>query len=254
MPYLTDYYVAPHILIFARIGFLFGMLGFFIGTTIPVKFKVVIVFWLTVFYSSIIVNKQMYEKINLLLSEKTLIELILNEFLIALLIVSVVNIFVYIYKVLGEFISFSAGLSMTQIYDPSSGTQDQVFNKFFWIISLYVFFNSGLYYVLISGLTTVMTTIDFGTVLIDQLNYVEFYTNKLSKLTTMVFVLAMPFFILTSSVDLFFGYMTRNTPAFNIFSIAFQLKIGLVFIFFILTVDKFMIKFKEMFMTLEYFN
>lgn len=254
MPYLTDYYIAPYILIFARIGFLFGMIGFFIGSTIPMKFKVTIVFWLTLFYSSIIVNEQMYEKISALLSVKSLPELILNEFLIALLIVGIINIFVYIYKILGEFISFSAGLSMTQIYDPGSGTQDQVFNKFFWIMTIYVFFNSELYYVLLVGLKNVLISLEFGTLLMNEMNYMEFYTHKLTNLTLMVFVLAMPFFILTSTVDLFFGYMTRNTPAFNIFSIAFQLKISLVFIFFMLTIDTFMGRFKEMFTNLQHFS
>ncbi len=224
------------------------------GSTIPVKFKVTVVFWLTVFYSSVVLDDTMYESINKILEDKSLIELILNEFLISLLIVSVLNIFVYMYKMLGEFVSFSAGLSMAQIYDPNSGTQDQVFNKFFWILSLYVFFNSELYYILLIGLENILTSIPFGTMLLEEMNYVDFYSNKLVNLTMMVFLLAFPFFIITSSVDLFFGYITRNTPAFNIFSIAFQLKVGLVFLFFMLSVDVFLVQFKEMFLNLQQFN
>jgi flagellar biosynthetic protein FliR len=254
MPYLTDYHVVPYILIFARVGFLFGMLGFFIGSTVPVKFKVVAVFWLTIFYSTVMLDEGRVQTINAMLEKRGLIELLLNEFLIALLIVSVLNLFVYMYKTLGEFVSFSAGLSMAQIYDPSSGTQDQVFNKLFWIMSLYVFFQSGLYYILLEGISGVLSSIEFGTVLLSELNYVEFYSNKLSELMSMVFVLSFPFFILTSSVDLFFGYITRNTPAFNIFSIAFQLKVGVLFVFFAISIDTFLVQYREMFMSLQYFN
>lgn len=254
LPYLNDYYLLPYLLLFVRVGSIFGLLSVFSGSTIPVNLKVVMVFWLTLFFASTILTESEFERIHDLFKVNSLYVLIANEFVIGVFVTAILNLFFYAYKTIGEYVTFAVGLSMAQIYDPSSGAQEPVFAKFFWILTIYIFFNSEFYYLLIVGFQNLINTIPLGELVYDKVNYVHYLINKFSFTMKTIFIMSFPFFILTSSMDLFFGYITRNSPAFNIFSISFQLKISLVFIFLMISIDSIAGQFKNIFLNLAQFN
>jgi len=219
MNIFSSHLVINFILIFFRILFLISYLFVFSSRTIPMKIKTSLSFLLAILFlqnaTPISTVELTYLNIGLL---------IFNELLIAFLIGFAINIILYSYKILGELLSFSAGLTMANIYDPSTGAQEQIFNKFFYIVLIFIFFNSGFLELIVYGLNNLFSILPVGTNIFEKYNLYTFLIDKYVQVFTTILVMAMPFFLVTTLTDIYFGYVTRNSPSFNIFGISFQMK------------------------------
>jgi len=164
--------------------------------------------------------------------------IILNEAFIAFLIGLSINIIFYSYKIFGELLSFSAGLSMAQMFDPSTGAQEQVMNKLFYVLIIYIFFYSGFYELLIMGINNLFIYFPVGVNIFTATNFYDFIITKFAYVLLTMYIMALPFFLMTTLTDIYFGYSTRNSPSFNIFAIAFQMKFAMLLFFLMIMTPK----------------
>lgn len=216
---------AVFILVFARFVFIFSFMFIISSPAINFKIKALISFFLALIF---------IDKANVDLSSittATYVELIANELLIAFTISLAVNIVLYSYKIFGELLSYSAGLSMAQIFDAATGAQEQILNKLFYVAVAYLFFSMDIYQLFLLSLNNMYIVFPVGYDMLNNFKAIEFMSSKFSIVLMNMFVLTLPFFLLTTIIDIYFGYSTRNSPAFNIFAIAFQVKFILLVTF-----------------------
>jgi len=89
---------------------------------------------------------------------------------------------------------------------------------------IYLFFYSGFYQTLILATDRMFVVLPIGYDFLANFDVITYINNQFSAILVLVLTLSMPFFLLTTLIDVYFGYSTRNTPAFNVFSVAFQVK------------------------------
>jgi len=206
------------IIIFFRFIVLFSYTFFLSSKAINFKIKSLISFLMALIF----VNKLTIDTTNFNLSK--LFDLIIGEFFIAFSIGLSITIVMYAYKLYGELLSYTAGLSMAQIFDTNTGTQEQVLNKLFYVMMIYLFFYSGFYQTLIIASDEMFKIFPIGYDFISKFNIYTYINKQFSHILLIMLTISLPFFLLTTLIDIYFGYSTRNTPAFNVFSIAFQIK------------------------------
>jgi flagellar biosynthetic protein FliR len=234
------------VLVFSRFLFIFAFLFLLSSRAINPKIKSSIALSFTLFTVSF-TDFNLPEHIKVL----ELGILFFNQLLIGFTIAFIINIIFYAYKMFGELLSFSAGLSMAQLYDPSTGMQEQIFNKLFYIVIIYLFFYSGFYQTLIIGTQNLFIIFPLDYNLIGNNNIIEFVMEKISYTLLSIFIMSLPFFLITTLIDVYFGYSTRNTPAFNVFAVAFQVKFLLLFILLMILTPEITTNFSNMLLNLQ---
>jgi len=234
------------ILVYSRFLFIFVFLFLLSSVAVNAKIKSSIALFFALLTMSFI-EFNLPEDIKVL----DLAVLFLNQLFIGFSIAFIINITFYAYKMFGELLSFSAGLSMAQLYDPSTGMQEQIFNKLFYIVLIYLFFYSGFYQVLIVGTQNLFVIFPINYNLLSNDNLMVFAMEKMTFTLLSIFIMSLPFFLITTLIDIYLGYSTRNTPSFNVFAIAFQVKFLLLFILLLILTPEITTNFSNILLNLQ---
>ena len=157
--------------------------------------------------------------------------LILKEIFIGYLIGYIVSLFFSIVVIGGEIMDMQTGMSMSQIYDPSSNLSMGISGSFLNVILILVFFTANGHLTLINIFITSCKLIEIGNFSIPQnlfLNMVEMF----QQILILALKLSMPILAVEIILESGIGILMKAIPQIQVFSVNVQLKIivGLIMI------------------------
>jgi flagellar biosynthetic protein FliR len=227
------------LLLFARMVAFVAFMPVFGHKTVPAKIRVIIAFYFTVFVFPMVDMVDMTEQQFLLglISEITLG--LVTSFLIQIMFNAV--------TIIGDLIAYSTALSMANMFDPASGTQQSVVSRLLYMVALMIYFQTNMY-----ELTIMLLLDSFGTIQLGHFNLYDYdglslAIKEITGMFAFAFAFALPLFFIGFILDIYYSYGTRSMPAFSPFVITFQLKFAIIFLFLIFGMDIFVESFKEYF-------
>ncbi len=232
----------PFLLLLARIFAFMAFMPIFGHMSIPVKMKVAFSFYLAIFLFPII-------PIQLTFSENQFIIALIGEITLGFAASVLMHIVFASVKIAGEFISYSAAISMAQMFDPATRTQSTLVSRFFDFIVIVVFFATGMHEIMIMGVAKSFESIQLGTFLLYEYEGIRMVTEELTRMMLFAFSISLPIFFISMTMDIFFGYATRSMPQFSVFVVTFQLKFILIFFALTYIISIFVEKFKDYFLS-----
>jgi flagellar biosynthetic protein FliR len=237
---LDSSYLLPFFLLFARVVSFFALMPVFNASYLPVQVRIAIAFYLSIFLHANIADPTV-------VTEENFLTLLINEITLGIVASMILHMVFAAIRIIGELISYATVLSMSTQFDPSTGTQETNVAKLLNILAMFIFLETGMYEVTLLLLAKSFETIHLGAFNLYEYNGIAIATQELKRMTLFAFSFAFPLFFIGFIMDVFFGYATRNTPAFSVFVVTFQLKFMLIFGFMILGMSIFIENFKEYF-------
>ena len=142
-------------------------------------------------------------------------------------------------QITGDLIGYATALSMANMFDPSTGTQQGIVSGFLYLVILVIYLESGMYEVTIYILSTSFGNITLGSFNIFDYNGILVASQEINKMFAFAFSFAFPLFFIAFIMDIYYGYGTKSMPSFSPFIITFQIKFALIFIFMMLGLEVF---------------
>ncbi|MDD2495113.1 MAG: flagellar biosynthetic protein FliR [Tissierellia bacterium] len=152
------------------------------------------------------------------------IVLIIKEIFIGYLISYIMNLFFSTIVVSGEIIGMQIGMSMSQIYDPSSNISMGLIGSFLNIILILIFFIGNGHINLIKIFITSCKLINIGNFIIHKdlfYNMVEIF----QQILILSLKLSMPIIAIEIMLEAGIGILMKAIPQIQVFSVNIQLKI-----------------------------
>ncbi len=228
---LFSNYIA-FLLLFVRMMGMFIFNPLFGRKNIPVIIKMGLAFFITVILMGMIPDTAALNIDNML----TFLLVSIKELFIGFFVGFIMQMFLSVLQLSGEFIDLQLGVGMAQVYDPGSKTSSMpltgsMLNLFYTVI----FFVTNGHLTLIRIISSSLDIIPLGTL---QLNadcgqyVVLFFGNILALALKM----ALPVVALEIITELGLGILMRTVPQINVFVVGLQLKLlfGLVMIVIVL--------------------
>lgn len=203
--------------------------------SIPIMVKTGLVLILTVTVYGAIGNVEGVVRIG---SNIELIVLIFKELLIGFIIGYIMNLFFGIVALAGEVIGMQMGLSMSQIYDPSSNMSMGLAGTFLNIIMIFVFFAGNGHIQLIQIIMASCKIIEIGNFSIGAevfKNLVEIFSQMLILSMKLSMSLVAVEIILEAGV----GILMKAIPQIQVFTVNVQLKIIIGLILLVILIPSF---------------
>lgn len=164
--------------------------------------------------------------------------LIVKECLIGIIIGFGIKIFFQVYLFVGMLLGMQSGMSMSQAYDPSTGTQVPIIGRFYMLGFSVIFILSGGYEWFIKTLIESFTMIPINqAVFRPQLTTT--IIDAISNYWIVSFKLAMPIIGVLLIIDWGLGILARTVPQMNMFVIGIPLKMLVLFFLLIVTIGLF---------------
>lgn len=165
--------------------------------------------------------------ISQLVIPKTTLELVLTcikEVLVGLSIGMVANIIFISARISGNLIDISMGFSMSQYYDPVSGSPATSMEKFCNWLAVAIFFGCNFHHVIISAVIKSFDIIPAG---VYSISSDSFYTvvDIFGKNFHVAIQLAVPIIIVLFLCDFAMGILSRAVPQFHIFMLSMPIKV-----------------------------
>ena len=195
--------------------------------------RIAISFYITVFLFPMVD----YHHLNV--TSDTFILALLSEMTLGLVSAMLVKIVFLAVQISGDLIGYAAGLSMANMFDPASGTQQGVISRLLYYIVLVVYLESGMFEVTLYMLGTSFDRISLGTFNLYDYDGMMFAVNEVKTMFAFAFSFALPLFFVAFIMDVYYGYGTKSMPSFSPFVITFQIKFTLIFIFMMLGLEVF---------------
>lgn len=146
-------------------------------------------------------------------------------------------------------VGYATGLSMANMFDPTTGTQQGIVSRILYLIILVIYLETGMYETTLYLLGTSVDKILLGEFSIFDYNGIAYAIKEMKNMFAFAFAFAFPLFFVGFIMDVYYAYGTKSMPAFSPFVITFQIKFTLIFIFMMLGFDIFIQHFTQYFMT-----
>lgn len=132
----------------------------------------------------------------------------------------------------GRIIDMDIGLSMANLYDPTTREQVSLTGSFYQRTIMILFILSGMHLYLLGAIVDTFTLIPIGGLSINMILYNSF-TGFLTDYFIIGFRIILPVFAVTLIVNCAMGIMTKIAPQIHMFSVGMQIKIlvGLLVLF-----------------------
>lgn len=155
------------------------------------------------------------------------LELVLTcakEILVGLSIGAVSNIIFIAARISGNLMDISMGFSMSQYYDPTTGSSATPMEKFCNWLAVTIFFSCNFHHVIISAVIKSFNIIPAG---VHSINSSSFYTvmDIFAKNFHVAVQLAVPLILVLFICDFAMGILSRAVPQFHIFMLSMPLKV-----------------------------
>lgn len=239
---LDEKFLYPFLLLLARVVAFVAFMPVFSHTAVPASIRIVLAFYFTVF---------IYPFINVqnVITQDMFIEALISEITLGLIASFLMNIIFSAIKIIGDFVGYATGLSMVNMFDPSTGSNEGIISRFLYIISILIFFETGMYEVTILMLAKSFDMVQLGAFNIFAFDGIQIAIDEIKRMFAFAFSFAFPLFFIAFIVDVYYGYGTKSMPAFSPFIITFQIKFLLIFLFMMFGFEIFAENFREYFMS-----
>lgn len=162
--------------------------------------------------------------------------LIVKETVVGLVMGFVVKIFFQIYPFVGSLLSMQGGLGMSMVMDPTAGTQSTIIGRLYNLGLGAFFVLSGGYHWFIHTLVQSFELIPINQEVFGP-NIVVSMIDSISLYFELGLKLAMPIVSVILVVDFAMGILARTVPQMNMFVIGIPLKMLIMFILMVVTIQ-----------------
>ena len=222
------------LLLFARVLAFMAFMPIFGHTSVNPTIRVGISFYISIFLFPLID----LELINIT-SDADFIKSLIGEITLGLVAAAMVQIIFSAVQIVGDLIGFATALSMANMFDPATGTQQGIISRFLFMLVLVLYFQTGMYEVTLLMLGSSFSMIHLGQFNIFDYDIVSMAITEINNMFVFAFAFSFPLFFIGFILDIYYGYGTKSMPAFSPFVITFQIKFTLIFIFLMLGLDIF---------------
>lgn len=157
----------------------------------------------------------------------------LKEVVVGLVLGMVTSFCVQIIMFSGKIIDMDIGISMAQIYDPTTRMQVGIMGNFYYYILMLLLILSGMYRYLVAAIVETFNVIPVGGVKLEG-SVVTTIIDFMSDYFVIGFRIALPVFSATLMLNCILAILAKIAPQMNMFVVGMQLKIfvGIFVIFF----------------------
>jgi len=230
-------------LLLARILSFMAFMPIVSHKTVNPTIRIALSFYITFFLFPLV----SYDNLNV--TNATFMLALLSEIILGLVASFLVQIVFAAVQIIGDLISYATGLSMANMFDPATGTQQGVISRFLYLIVLVIYLESGMYEITIYILGSSFDKIALGTFDIFTYDGILYASNEINRMFAFAFSFAFPLFFIGFILDVYYAYGTKSMPSFSPFIVTFQIKFSLIFIFMMLGLEMFSEAFIEYFTT-----
>lgn len=131
----------------------------------------------------------------------------------------------HLFSVAGGIVDFGSGLSVSQVFDPSTGESAAVFGRWFPMTAMAVFIVSGGLPVLLAGLHRSVRAIPLDGSLAVDADLLDFAILQVSQLMLIGVEIALPLAATLLVAEVLLGMASRLVPQFNVFLLGLPAKI-----------------------------
>jgi len=192
--------------------------------TIPAIVKVALAFTLALFTYGVIPQKDI-EIINFYVYAF----LLLKELLVGFIVGFVMQMFLSIITLGGEFIDFNMGISMSKVYDPQSNVSMAVSASILNAMFILIFFATNAHLTMMKIFVTLGQISPYG-----DFSLPTYALNEIISLFSLVLIysikLALPIMAVEFITELGVGLLMKAVPQINIFAVNIQLKVFIGFV------------------------
>lgn len=235
--------VFAFLLLLARILSFMAFMPIVGHTSVNSSIRVAISFYLAVFLFPLI----SYDKS--ILTEETFVLALLSEITLGLVASFLVQIVFSAIQIIGDLVGYATALSMANMFDPATGTQQGIVSRFLYMVILVIYLESGMYEITIYMLAISFGQITLGTFDLFSFDGVLYASQEINRMFAFAFSFAFPLFFVAFIMDVYYAYGTKSMPAFSPFVITFQIKFALIFIFLMFGFDIFVDSFTNYFIS-----
>ncbi len=208
--------------------------------------RIAISFYLAVFLYPLIGEQN-------IITQETFVLSLLSEIMLGLVASFLIQIIFAAVQIIGDLIGYATALSMANMFDPATGTQQGIISRFLYFIILVIYLESGMYEVTIYILAQSFGNIHLGSFNLYDYDGVSYAIQEINRMFAFAFAFAFPLFFIGFILDVYYGYGTKSMPSFSPFVITFQIKFTLIFLFMMLGLEVFVDSFTNYFIgKLEY--
>jgi len=233
--------VLAFLLLFARILAFMAFMPIVGHKSVNPTIRIAISFYFAVFIFPLIDYQ------SSILSNETFLLSLISEITLGLVASFLVNIVFSSVQIIGDLIGYATALSMANMFDPATGTQQGIVSRFLYFIILVIYLESGMYEVTIYMLSHSFGDIALGTFNLYDYDGIVYATKEINKMFAFAFSFVFPLFFIGFIMDVYYGFGTKSMPSFSPFIITFQIKFTLIFIFLMLGVEVFIDSFTTYF-------
>lgn len=206
--------ITDFILIFLRAGISITLLPVFGSKNIPVSFKIAFAVSLSFLLAPLI---------DIKISQGDIPMLIISELITGMVLGMIARSVFIVAEMAGQVISNTIGLSMATVFDPEAGHSTEV-SRLFWIISLFIFFTSGIHrdiiYIFVKSYEILPPGSFFsGNIMRELIPFGSSLLKTALKMASGVVVVML-------SLNIIMGFISRSVPQMNVFFVAYPVYIG----------------------------
>lgn len=236
--------VYAFLLLLARILSFMAFMPVFGHVSISPTIRIGIAFYFSLFLFPLVNQNDLH-----ITSDAVFLQSLIGEITLGFIASMLVQIIFSAVQIVGDLIGFATTLSMANMFDPTTGTQQGIVSRFLYMVILVLYFQTGMYEMTILMLAKSIGMIHLGTFSLSDYDVMKMAIDEITHMFIFAFSFAFPLFFISFILDVYYGYGTKSMPAFSPFVLTFQIKFTLIFIFMMLGLDVFTSSFTEYFIS-----
>ncbi len=234
--------VYAFLLLLARVLSFMAFMPVFGHVSIPPTIRIGIAFYFSIFLFPLVNQAEIH-----ITSDTLFLQALVGEITLGFIASMMVQIMFSAVQIVGDLIGFATTLSMANMFDPTTGTQQGIVSRFLFMIILVLYFQTGMYELTILMLAKSIGMIHLGTFNLFDYDILKMAIDEITHMFIFAFSFSFPLFFISFILDVYYGYGTRSMPAFSPFVLTFQIKFTLIFVFMMLGLDIFTTSFTQYF-------
>lgn len=187
--------------------------------SVPVILKITLSFVLALFAYKLIPDKSI-EVNNVLVYGFMLIK----ELAVGLIVSFIIQMFLSVLTIGGEYIDFNMGISMSKVYDPQSNISMAVTSSILTAMFMLIFFASNAHLTLIKLFVTLAQVAPYGDITFPP-DMIKNIIMLFAYILVLSAKLALPIMAIEVLTELGVGVLMKAVPQINIFAVNIQLKV-----------------------------
>ena len=217
--------VFAFLLLLARILAFMAFMPIVGHKTVNPTIRIAVSFYMTLFLFPLIDHNAT------VITQDTFLLALISEITLGLVASFLVQIIFSAVQIVGDLIGYATALSMANMFDPTTGTQQGIISRFLYLIILVIYLESGMYEITLYILATSFGHITLGNFDLFSYDGILYASQEINRMFAFAFSFAFPLFFIGFILDVYYGYGTKSMPSFSPFVVTFQIKFTLIFLF-----------------------